>query len=159
MGGLFNYPAGFNGSTSANPLPQTYLGPADNDANMGDLLEAFDNDRLLGNVPTLPAPTINETVVTTLPHFGVTLNSISTVANATAYGCQNLGITPTDYTSGYATGTEIDPPPADYNPRPTVSVGSPYYNTGSNTATCSPSSTPAQLAVCVQGNPATAWPN
>jgi phospholipase C len=159
MGGLFNYPAGFNGSTSANPLPQTYLGPADNDANMGDLLEAFDNDRLLGNIPTLPAPTINETVVTTLPHFGVTLNSISTVASATAYGCQNLGITPTDYPSGYATGTEIDPPPADYNPRPTVSVGSAYYNTGNNTATCSPSSTPAQLAICVQGNPATPWPN
>jgi len=27
----------------------------------------------------------------------------------------------------------VDPPPADFNPRPTVSNGSPYYNTSSNT--------------------------
>jgi phospholipase C len=158
LGGLFNYPAGFNGGTGSTG--QAYLGPADNNANMGDLTEAFDNDRLLGNIPPLAAPTIPQTVVTTLPHFGVTLNSISTVASATAYGCQNLGITPTDYPGGaYATGTEVDPPPADYNPRPTVSTGAPYYNTGSNTATCSSSSTAAQLAICTQGNPATAWPN
>jgi hypothetical protein len=90
----------------------------------------------------------------------VTTGSISTVASATVFGCQNLSITPTDYpAAGYAAGAETDPPPVDYNPRPTVSTGSPYYNTGSNTATCSASSTAAQLAICTQGNPATVWPN
>jgi phospholipase C len=156
LGGVFNSPAGFNGST---PQPQAYLGPADGNPNIGDLLEAFDNDRLAGTVAPLPAPVIPASVVHTLPHFGVTTASISTVANAKTYGCQNLGITPTDYRNGYATGQEIDPPPVDYNPRPTVSTGSPYYNTSTNTAVCSANSTPAQLAVCKQGGTAAAWPN
>ncbi len=34
---------------------QTTLGPGDVAAGMGDLLEAFDNDRLLGNAAPLPA--------------------------------------------------------------------------------------------------------
>jgi hypothetical protein len=29
----------------------------------------------------------------------------------------------------------IDPPPPDFNPRPTVSNGSPYYNTNNNSGT------------------------
>jgi hypothetical protein len=109
---------------------QTKLGPADSAA-MGDLLEAFDNDRLLGKLPTLPSTYVEigtgiqaaNTVTASLPHYA-------------GQGCQNpaLNITPTDYTSGYGAGLESDPPPLDFNPRPTVSTGSPYYNTSGNTA-------------------------
>jgi phospholipase C len=123
--------------------PQTKLGPADTAA-MGDLLEAFDNDRLLGNLPTLPATyaTIGtgiqaaNTITASLPHYG-------------GQGCQNaaLAITPTDYPSGYGVGAESDPPPIDFNPRPTVSTGSPYYNTSGNTTAGSATGT---------GSP---WPN
>jgi phospholipase C len=137
-------------ATTINPFclpngsPQTALGPADVYAGMGDLTEAFDNDRLLGNVPPLPASyvAIPTATVTTLPHYSAT------------GACANpaLNIVPTDYTNGYSsapfdpTGTltavpVIDPPPADFNPRPTVSTGSPYYNTSSNTAPNSPTGT------------------
>jgi phospholipase C len=110
--------------------PQTKLGPADTAA-MGDLLEAFDNDRLLGNLPTLLGSYAQigtgiqaaNTVTASLPHYQ-------------GQGCMNpaLNVTPTDYTKGYGVGTESDPPPLDFNPRPTVSTGSPYYNTSGNTA-------------------------
>ena len=105
-----------------NGLPQANLGPADNLASMGDLLEAFDNDRLLGNVAPLPASyaIIPAATVTSLPHYS-------------GAGCTALGIVPTDYTSGYGLGLENDPPPVDFNPRPTLSPGSPYYNTSNNT--------------------------
>ena len=130
-------------TTTINPFclpngsPQTALGPADVYADMGDLIEAFDNDRLLDNIPTLPASyvMIPTATVEKLPHYSAT------------GACANpaLNIVPTDYTRGYSsapfdpTGTltavpVIDPPPADFNPRPTVSLGSPYYNTSSNTA-------------------------
>ena len=41
----------------AKQFGQPALGPADSDrvVEMSDLSEAFDNDRLLGNAPTLPA--------------------------------------------------------------------------------------------------------
>jgi phospholipase C len=144
-------------STSINPFclpngsPQTALGPADIYSTMGDLTEAFDNDRLLGNVATLPASYVTigtyvnspaTTTVTTLPHYSAT------------GACANpaLNIVPTDYINGYSstpfdpTGTLTpvpvnDPPPADFNPRPTVSTGSPYYNTSSNTTANSPTGT------------------
>jgi phospholipase C len=137
-------------TTTINPFclpngsPQTALGPADVYAGMGDLTEAFDNDRLLGNVPPLPASyvMIPTSTVTTLPHY----SAIGACANSA------LNIVPTDYTNGYSsapfdpTGTlttvpVIDPPPADFNPRPTVSTGSPYYNTSNNTAANSPTGT------------------
>ena len=135
-------PGGQSTSTAINPFclpngsPQTALGPADVYAGMGNLLEAFDNDRLLGNIPTLPASyvTIPTATVNSLPHYSA------------AGACANtqLNIVPTDYTNGYSsapfdpTGVQtsvpvVDPPPADFNPRPTVSNGSPYYNTSSNT--------------------------
>jgi len=103
-----------------NGTAQQNLGPADTAA-MGDLLEAFDNDRLAGVLAPLPASyaMIPAATVTSLPHYG-------------GAGCTALGITPTDYTT-YGLGLEIDPPPADFNPRPTLSPGSPYYNTSSNT--------------------------
>jgi len=44
-------------------------------------------------------------------------------------------------------GGEIDPPPADFNPRPVQSPGSPYYNTNNNTTAGSATGT---------GSP---WPN
>jgi len=117
----FNAPSG---------AAQTNLGPADALATMGDLTEAFDNDRLLGNVAPLPASyaIIPPAQVLSLPHY------VSTGANgAPQYGCQFLGISPTDYPGGYVLGGEIDPPPADFNPRPTESPGNPYLNTNNNT--------------------------
>ena len=101
----FNSPAG---------NPQTALGPNDG-AGVGNLLDAFDNDRLLGNAAAIPASavTIPSNAVTTLPHYA-------------GNGCSTLGIVPTDYPNGYGAGKEIDPPPSDFNPRPTVSPGIPY---------------------------------
>jgi phospholipase C len=94
--------------------PQTALAPYDGDE-VSAMLEAFDNDRLLGNAPTIPASAvlIPSSTVTTLPHYA-------------GAGCKTLGITPTDYPNGYGVGKEIDPPPSDFNPRPTVSPGIPY---------------------------------
>jgi phospholipase C len=101
----FNSPSG---------APQTAVGPDDN-TSVGTMLEAFDNDRLLGNVAVVPASafTLTSAQVQTLPHFG-------------GNGCSTLSIVPTDYTSGFGAGKEIDPPPSDFDPRPTVSPGNPY---------------------------------
>jgi phospholipase C len=92
-------------------LGQANLGPNDGPG-VGDLLEAFDNDRLLGTKPVIPASAVSIPAATahTLPHYA-------------GAGCSTVGITPTDYPNGYGVGTENDPPPADFNPRPTVSVG------------------------------------
>ena len=95
---------------------------------MGDLLEAFDNDRLQGIIPPLPASYAMigagiqkaNTTTWTLPHFG-------------GAGCTAVGIVPTDYPNGYGLGLENDPPPLDFNPRPVQSPGSPYYDTSNNT--------------------------
>ncbi len=102
--------------------PQPNLGPADDFVAMGDLTEAFDNDRLLGNAAPLPASYAAIPVATahSLPHYS-------------GAGCVALGITPTDYPNGYAVGAESDPPPLDFNPRPTTSPGNPYLNTNNNT--------------------------
>jgi phospholipase C len=143
-------PGGQATSTTINPFclpngsPQTALGPADVYPAIGDLTEAFDNDRLLGNAPTLPASyvTIPTATVQALPHY----SAVGACANPA------LNIVPTDYTNGYSsaafdpTGTLTpvpvsDPPPADFNPRPTVSNGSPYYNTSGNTTPNSPNGT------------------
>jgi phospholipase C len=101
----FNSPAG---------NPQTALGPNDG-KDVGYLFEAFDNDRLLGKVAPLPASavTIAPATVKALPHYA-------------GAGCSTLNITPTDYPNGYGVGQESDPPPSDYNPRPTVAPGIPY---------------------------------
>jgi phospholipase C len=101
--------------------PQTNLGPADDQVAMGDLLEAFDDGRLIGLVrPLSPSyATIPRNEVRSLPHYA-------------GAGCTTLGITPTDYPNGYGAGAEIDPPPADFNPRPTVSPGIPTSGTWTN---------------------------
>jgi phospholipase C len=143
----------FNGPNG----PQTNLGPADALATMGDLLEAFDNDRLSGNAPPLPASyaTIDPTTVHTLPHYVSTLPD-----GSPQYGCQVLGISPTDYPSGYAIGGENDPPPDDFNPRPTQSPGAPYFNINNNTAPASPNTTPPNDTTAAAIKASTgAWPN
>jgi len=95
---------------------QANLGPADDLVTpMGDLTEAFDNDRLLGNAPKLlpTYATIASSTVKSLPHYN-------------GAGCSALNITPTDYTSG---GTLLDPPPVDFNPRPGTNPGTPTSGT------------------------------
>jgi len=93
-------------------LGQANLGPADDLVTpMGDLLEAFDNDRLSGAVSPLPASyaIISTNTIKSLPHYN-------------GAGCSALGITPTDYTNGLGS-PPIDLPPADFNPRPSVNPG------------------------------------
>ena len=90
---------------------QRYLGPSDGDTpNVGDLFSAFDNARLTGAAPPLPAQyaVIPPAQVLSLPHFG-------------GQGCRILQITPTDYVNGKL----IDPAPADVNPRPETNPGVP----------------------------------
>jgi phospholipase C len=77
----------------------------------GDLFSAFDDGRLSGTTPPVPAtyaylPTF---LLHQLPHLG-------------GQGCSVLGITPTDYLSN---GGVIDPAPADFNPRPGTNPGLP----------------------------------
>lgn len=89
-------------------LNQPYLGPADDGVpNVGTLLAAFDNNRLLGVAPVLPASYIQ------LPTaFYMNLPQLNNT------GCSALNITPTD------TGLP-NPVPTDFNPRPGSSPGIP----------------------------------
>ncbi|MGO8788270.1 MAG: phospholipase C [Terriglobia bacterium] len=91
---------------------QDYMGPSDDKTpGVGDLFSAFDNARLLGIAPPIPASyaKISRDQVTSLPHFG-------------AQGCSVLHITPTDIVGGKV----IDPAPQDFNPRPSTNPGTPY---------------------------------
>ncbi len=90
---------------------QKNLGPSDDKTEgVGDLLTAFDDARLQGTSPILPASyaEIPQSIVETLPHAG-------------AQGCRALQITPTDTVGGKV----IDPAPADFNPRPNTNKGLP----------------------------------
>ena len=89
---------------------QAELGPGDTVAGMDDLFSAFDDRRLSGAAPPLPAgyAIIPAASVASLPHYGGT-------------GCAALQIVPTDYRNGVLT----DPPPADFNPRPQSTPGVP----------------------------------
>ncbi len=103
------------GRAQAATLHQTSLGPVDSGLiPMSDLSDAFDNDRLLGTAPPLPPEyaTIPVATIRSLPHYG-------------GAGCRALNITPTDYVNG----APIDPPPADFNPRPYQSPGTPTSGT------------------------------
>jgi len=86
------------------------MGPVDAEAYINDLTGAFDNARLAGTAAPLPAAyaTIPATVVHTLPHYN-------------GQGCYTLNIVPTDYVNGVL----LDPAPADFNPRPSSSPGTP----------------------------------
>jgi phospholipase C len=101
------------GQSQAATFHQPDLGPADESTEaepMGDLTEAFDDDRLMGNAPPLPASyaIIPTAEVRSLPHYS-------------GAGCRMLNITPTDYRGG----KPVDLPPADFNPRPTTTPGIP----------------------------------
>jgi phospholipase C len=90
---------------------QKYLGPSDaGTPGVGDLFSAFDNGRLTGVTPPLPAEyaTIPTATVLSLPHYG-------------EQGCRVLQITPTDVIKGGVS----DPAPADFNPRPSTNPGVP----------------------------------
>ncbi len=94
---------------------QEYMGPADDKTpGIGDMLAAFDNARLTGKVPPLPASYAEILPGTTpsLPHYPLG-------------GCTTLNIVPTDYQGG----TLIDPAPADFNPRPSLTPGVPTSGT------------------------------
>ncbi|WP_428375849.1 phospholipase C [Lichenicoccus sp.] len=94
---------------------QDNLGPADGaDSQPGDLFSAFDNSRLSGQMSPLPAEyaEIPVSITHSLPHYG-------------GNGCTALNIIPTDY----ATGKLIDPAPADFNPRPSTTPGTPTSGT------------------------------
>lgn len=82
---------------------QTDMGPEDAlTSGIGDLVSAFDLDRLTGKKAPIPASDaiIPEAIVSKLPQ-------------ETGYGCKALGIVPTDIQQGIV--NEI---PADFNPRP-----------------------------------------
>ena len=91
---------------------QPNLGPADDKvAYMGNLFSAFDNNRLMGTAPMLPAQ-----------YAEVPPQYVNTLPQLNNNGCQVLGITPTD--AGMA-----NPVPADFNPRPSSTPGIPTSGT------------------------------
>lgn len=94
---------------------QDHMGPADaKTPGVGDMLAAFDNARLTGQTSPLPASyaEIMPGSAPSLPHYPLG-------------GCYTLNIVPTDYVDG----TLIDPAPADFNPRPSVTPGVPTSGT------------------------------
>ncbi len=104
-------------------LHQQNLGPSDDPENgIGDMTEAFDDEVLLGRKLPISsaAATIPASVISTLPHY-------ATSTGPTNGACAAIGILPTDYPSqaAYTAGKPIDPPPADFNPRPSASHGTP----------------------------------
>jgi phospholipase C len=100
------------GLSQATTLNQPELGPADAGVDpMGDLTEAFDNDRLLGNAPVLTV----SYAMTASPDVSPPYNR---------QGCQALNITPTDFPNGLS-NPPSDPPPPAFNPRPSTAPGTP----------------------------------
>ncbi len=87
---------------------QTYLGPADNGVpGVGNLLSAFDNNRLSGLTPPLPAS-----------YAIIPQNLYGIIPQYQNRGCQILNIEPTD--NGLP-----NPIPVDFNPRPSSAPGTP----------------------------------
>lgn len=110
----------------ARTLGQPNLGPSDDQENdVGDLTEAFDYAILQGVKPPVPASKalIPANVVNSLPHLAGT----SSPNGYTNGACAAINILPTDFPSwaAYRSGAPIDPYPADVNPRPTQSPGTP----------------------------------
>ena len=107
-------------------LGQKNLGPSDDPNNdVGDLSEAFDFGRLLGVKPPIPASaaTFTAAQISTLPHLATPNYSPNGYTNG---ACEAIGILPTDFPSAdYKNGKPIDPYPANVNPRPTASPGTP----------------------------------
>jgi phospholipase C len=104
-------------------LHQDHLGPSDgSDSGVGDLTEAFDYEVLRGRKQPISssAATIPASVVSKLPHY-------ATGTGPTNGACAAIGVLPNDFPSwaAYDAGQPIDPPPADFNPRPSASPGTP----------------------------------
>jgi phospholipase C len=95
---------------AASTTIEPNMGPVDNEPYINDMFDAFDNARLSGTAPLLPASyaEIPASVVHTLPHYN-------------GQGCYTLNIVPTDYQNGKL----LDPAPADFNPRPGSAPGLP----------------------------------
>jgi phospholipase C len=94
---------------------QDFVGPADAVVpGIGDMLAGFDNGRLAGIVPPLPA-----SFAEILPDAKPALPPYP------AGGCHTLNIVPSDYVDGKV----IDPAPADFNPRPSTTPGIPTSGT------------------------------
>jgi len=114
-------------------LGQSNYGPADDPTNdVGDMLEAFDYARMQANNPIAGAlATFPERTIVTLPHLAKAnpiTNPIGYSPNGYTNGaCRAVGVLPTDFASwtAYQAGTPSDPYPADVNPRPTTSPGTP----------------------------------
>jgi len=111
----------------AATLGQPNLGPSDDPANnLGDMTEAFDYDILQGAKPPLSSAlaTFTPEQVKTLPHLAAAHYSPNGYTNG---ACAAVGVLPTDFPSlaAYQAGAPIDPYPADVNPRPTQSPGTP----------------------------------
>ncbi len=111
-------------------LGQPNLGPSDDPTNLlGDLTEAFDYTRMQGNTPISPSiATFSSSQINTLPHLATPGFSANGYTNG---ACQAIGVLPTDFKSAaaYQAGTPVDPYPADVNPRPTQSPGTPTSTT------------------------------
>ena len=125
---LANLPDEQEGRKKGNEtLHQPNLGPSDDpDNGLGDMTEAFDYDILRGRKPPVPASraTFTPAQVSTLPHLAKANFSPNGYTNG---ACQAIGILPTDFPSlaAYHAGKPTDPYPADVNPRPTQSPGTP----------------------------------
>jgi len=108
-------------------LGQNNLGPSDDpDNEVGDLTEAFDSGRLKGDKPPIPASdaAFTPAEIKSLPHLATANYSKNGYTNG---ACAAIGVLPTDFESfaDYKNGKPIDPYPADVNPRPTASPGTP----------------------------------
>ncbi len=108
-------------------LGQNNLGPSDDPQNdVGDLTEAFDYGRLMGVKPPIPASAAAFTAaqIDTRPHLATANYSPNGYTNG---ACAAIGILPTDFPSfaAYENGAPIDRYPANVNPRPTASPGTP----------------------------------
>ncbi len=108
-------------------LGQDKLGPSDDPNNdVGDLTEAFDYDRLQDKKPPIPASgaAFSKAQINTLPHLATPNYSHNGYTNG---ACEAIGILPTDFRShaDYKNGKPIDPYPANVNPRPSASPGTP----------------------------------
>jgi phospholipase C len=108
-------------------LGQDNLGPSDDpDNEVGDLIEAFDIDRLKGEKAPIPASaaTFTPAQIKTFPHLATPNYSPNGYTNG---ACAAIGVLPTDYQTlaDYQNGNPIDPYPANVNPRPSASPGTP----------------------------------
>ena len=108
-------------------LGQANLEPTDDpNNNLGDLTEAFDEARLKGTKAPIPASVaaFTQKEITTLPHLASANYSPNGYTNG---ACAAIGILPTDFknVSDYKKGKPTDAYPADVNPRPTASPGTP----------------------------------